>query len=46
MSYNANDRPESTDAIALTGKMKPWALSGSSIQIDPLFPYYANRSRD
>ncbi|MBJ8192779.1 N-acyl-D-glucosamine 2-epimerase, partial [Bacillus cereus] len=31
---------------ALTGKMKPWALSGPSIQIDPLFPYYANRSRD
>ncbi|WP_311081751.1 N-acyl-D-glucosamine 2-epimerase [Paenibacillus polymyxa] len=46
MSYNANDRPESTDAIALTGKIKPWALSGPSIQIDPLFPYYANRSRD
>lgn len=46
MSYNTNGRSESTAPIAQAGKMKPWALSGPSIQIDPLFPYYANRSRD
>lgn len=46
MSYNTNGRSESTVPIAQAGKMKPWALSGPSIQIDPLFPYYANRSRD
>ncbi|MGG1618514.1 N-acyl-D-glucosamine 2-epimerase [Paenibacillus sp. NRS-1781] len=46
MSYNGNDGTQPTESIALTGKIKPWALSGPSIQIDPLFPYYANRSRD
>lgn len=25
---------------------RPWAMHGASIQIDPLFPYYANRSPD
>lgn len=25
---------------------RPWALRGASIQIDPLFPYYADRSPD
>jgi hypothetical protein len=32
--------------MTMTGKIKSWALNGRSIQIDPLFPYYANRSRD
>ncbi|MDO7907128.1 N-acyl-D-glucosamine 2-epimerase [Paenibacillus sp. JX-17] len=27
-------------------RVKPWALGGASIQIDPLFPYYADRSAD
>lgn len=28
------------------GAGRPWALRGASIQIDPLFPYYADRSPD
>ncbi|MDP1509893.1 N-acyl-D-glucosamine 2-epimerase [Paenibacillus sp. CMAA1739] len=46
MDNKRDDRSESTGAIAQIGKMKPWVLNGPSIQIDPLFPYYANRSRD
>ncbi|KZE69919.1 N-acyl-D-glucosamine 2-epimerase [Paenibacillus jamilae] len=46
MDNKREERSESTDAIAQIGKMKPWVLNGPSIQIDPLFPYYANRSRD
>ncbi|WP_046213226.1 hypothetical protein [Paenibacillus wulumuqiensis] len=27
-------------------RSRPWAMRGASIQIDPLFPYYADRSPD
>ncbi|WP_285694580.1 N-acyl-D-glucosamine 2-epimerase [Paenibacillus polymyxa] len=46
MDNKRQGQSEITDSIARIGKMKPWVMSGSSIQIDPLFPYYANRSRD